>query len=405
MPHGYCFLWDPRMVWLHAISDGLITFSYYLIPLALVYLVRRRRDLPFGRMFAMFGLFVMGCGTTHLMEIWNIWHASHLTAGIIKAASAAVSLMTAISLVPLVPQAIKLPSPAQLKQMNCELREQAEGRQRAIVRLTKTLEAQEKTMAELDDHRCSIEELELARAALAESRGRLDAIIHSAMDAIVTMDASQRIVLFNAAAEKMFGYSSEKAIGQSIDILLPERFRQTHRDHVRRFGESGITNRTMGSNQALRARRSNGQEFQIEPRSQRPSPEGRSCLRSSCATSEPGNGSTFTFTLPVYSLAKLLEPVVIYENRLLPSFVLVRVDLTPKSNPPLGNWKETWQQCLEILRRCAYLDKDVVLPPMGTSGVSETFFVPKDLSIARFGRVVVSMRQPLLLCANKRGIV
>ena len=60
MPHGYCFLWDPRIVWLHVISDGLITLSYYTIPLALVYLVRRRRDLPFGWIFVMFGLFVLG---------------------------------------------------------------------------------------------------------------------------------------------------------------------------------------------------------------------------------------------------------------------------------------------------------------------------------------------------------
>ncbi len=61
-PHGYCYLWDPKIVWLHAVSDGLIAFAYYLIPLMLIYFVRRRRNLPFHWMFFMFGLFIFGCG-------------------------------------------------------------------------------------------------------------------------------------------------------------------------------------------------------------------------------------------------------------------------------------------------------------------------------------------------------
>src|SRR6202167_4049787 len=81
--------------------------------------------------------------------------------------------------------------------------------------------------------------------------------------------------------------------------------------------------------------------------------------------SEPGQGSTFTFTLPIYSLAKLLTPVIIHKDRLRAAFVLVRVDLTPFSAALRGNWKQTWQQSLEILQRCIYLDKDLVLPPMG----------------------------------------
>ena len=92
-------------------------------------------------------------------------------------------------------------------------------------------------------------------------------------------------------------------------------------------------------------------------------------------TSEPGHGSTFSFTVPIYSLVKLLRAVVVYEERMRPAFVLVRVDLAPVVNSARGNWKETWQRCLEILERCVYLDKDLVLPPMGTSGTSETFFV------------------------------
>jgi sigma-B regulation protein RsbU (phosphoserine phosphatase) len=112
-------------------------------------------------------------------------------------------------------------------------------------------------------------------------------------------------------------------------------------------------------------------------------------------TSEPGQGSTFTFTLPTYSLAKLLAPVVTYENRMRPSFVLLRIELTPLSNPPRGNWKETWQQCLEIVRRCVYLDKDLVLPPMGTSGAVETFYVVASTDLQRFGIMSTRIREQL----------
>jgi signal transduction histidine kinase len=112
-------------------------------------------------------------------------------------------------------------------------------------------------------------------------------------------------------------------------------------------------------------------------------------------SSEPGQGSTFTFTLPVYSLAKLLAPVITYQDRLRSSFVLVRVELTPLSNPPRGNWKETWQKCLEVVRRCVYLDKDLVLPPMGTSGAAETCFVVASTDLQRSGIMTTRIREQL----------
>ncbi|MCG3159090.1 MAG: Sensor histidine kinase RcsC [Acidobacteria bacterium] len=89
-------------------------------------------------------------------------------------------------------------------------------------------------------------------------------IIESAMDAIVTVDGAQRIVLFNAAAEKMFGCSAEEALGLPLDHFIPERFRHAHRRRIREFGQTQVTKRTMGSLGAVYGLRANGEEFPIE---------------------------------------------------------------------------------------------------------------------------------------------
>jgi len=265
MPHGYCYQWDPRIVWLHVISDGLITLSYYCIPLALVYLIRRRRDLPFNWIFWMFGLFILGCGTTHLMEIWTIWHASYLLAGIVKATTAAVSVVTAVMLVPLIPKAIALPSAEQLRGVNYELKLQVVERERAEQKLRENLAVRERTLTELADNKSAVEDLQQAQAAVREGQDRLNAIIQSAMDAILTIDEERRIVLFNAAAEKMFGCAADQALGGPVERFIPERFRGAHTSHIRRFSETGTTSRAMGTlGAAVWGRRANGEEFPLE---------------------------------------------------------------------------------------------------------------------------------------------
>ena len=101
-------------------------------------------------------------------------------------------------------------------------------------------------------------------SALRESKQRLTGIIASAMDAIITVDAQQRIVMFNAAAEKMFRCSESEVQGQPIEHFIPDRFRSAHREHIRRFTETGGTSRAMGSLGELWALRADGEEFQIE---------------------------------------------------------------------------------------------------------------------------------------------
>ena len=101
-------------------------------------------------------------------------------------------------------------------------------------------------------------------ATLADTKARYGAIIESAMDAVITVDEAQRIVLFNHAAEIMFGTSRAQAIGGSLDRFLPERFRASHAAHIAAFGTAGVTNRRMGHNTVLAALRADGTEFPIE---------------------------------------------------------------------------------------------------------------------------------------------
>ena len=89
-------------------------------------------------------------------------------------------------------------------------------------------------------------------------------VINSAMDAIVSIDHDQKIVLFNAAAELMFRCSAEQALGQPVDILIPERFRSGHGEHIEDFGKTGVTSRSMRSLGELSGRRFDGEEFPIE---------------------------------------------------------------------------------------------------------------------------------------------
>jgi len=101
-------------------------------------------------------------------------------------------------------------------------------------------------------------------AALRAGDERLSRIIDSAMDAIITVDEQQRITLFNPAAEKMFKCPVSDAIGMPLERFLPARFRTSHAEHMRSFGQNPVTRRTMGGFSPLSGLRTNGQEFPIE---------------------------------------------------------------------------------------------------------------------------------------------
>lgn len=188
MPHGYCLSWQPRLMLLHIVSDAVTALAYATIPLMLIKLVRQRKDLQFGWMFMLFGVFILACGATHAMSLWTLWHPDYLAAGLMKAVTAVASVGTAMVLWPLIPKAVALPGPAQWEAVNQDLRNQVAERDRAeqeVRRLNAELEqrVQQRTAELLDANqrleglhaeleqrvRDRTRELEQAQAALVAS--------------------------------------------------------------------------------------------------------------------------------------------------------------------------------------------------------------------------------------------
>jgi PAS domain S-box-containing protein len=202
MPHGYCYLWDPGIVWLHVISDSVIALSYYAIPIILIYFIRKHRDLPFNHIFWMFGGFILACGSTHLMEIWNIWHGSYLLAGVLKAGTASLSAVTAVTLISLAPKALALPG---LQVINGELQAEILERKRS-----ETTRAQ--ALKELADQKFALDQHAI----------------------VATTDVQGTITYVNEKFCAISQYSRQELIGQNHRILnsghhAKEFFQQMYR--------------------------------------------------------------------------------------------------------------------------------------------------------------------------------
>ncbi len=217
MPHGYCFLWTPLLLWTYVISDFIIAASYFSIPFALWYFVRRRRDLPYAWMFSMFGAFVLACGSTHLFAVWNIWHADYWADAGLKTLTAIVSAATAILFWPIIPKALTIPSREQLESANRELRSQVGHREQAEAALRAANETLERRVAE------RTAELEKANKSLRENEQRLAGILNSQDTFICRMDAQYRMTYMNEA----FAHAYETRIG---DVA----FTNIHPDDVER---------------------------------------------------------------------------------------------------------------------------------------------------------------------------
>lgn len=202
MPHGHCYLWNPELVWLHVISDGLTALAYISIPFTLIYFARKRKDIPFNWMFLCFGLFIIACGATHLMEIWTLWTPTYWLSGLFKAITAAASVPTALLLMRLVPRALSMPTPEQLRHANEELaRTHADLELRVRERTAELTQKNEELARE-------IVERKRIEAALIASEARFRSLSAAGIIGILTVDLDGLIVDANDALLDMIGYTT-----------------------------------------------------------------------------------------------------------------------------------------------------------------------------------------------------
>lgn len=168
MPHGACFLWLPSILWLHAISDAIIALSYFTIPFALLYFIKKRTDLAFPLVFILFGAFILLCGITHIIGIWTIWQPAYWIYGFVKLATAFVSIVTALIVWRLMPVLLELPSPSAYKAGEIFIR----------------------------------------------------AIFNATPDPMIISNAQGVITMVNQKAENFLGYAANELIGKQVETVI-----------------------------------------------------------------------------------------------------------------------------------------------------------------------------------------
>ncbi|OAH98208.1 PAS domain S-box protein [Methylomonas methanica] len=215
MPHGYCLSWSPGLLWTFVISDGLIFLSYFLLPVALGYFARHRQDFPYVRVLWLFVVFILACGTTHLMDVVVIWEPLYGLDAFAKVVTAMVSVVTVAVLIPLIPKALQLPSPAQLRAANEQLQQEVAERER----VEQALKAANV----------------LLEQGLVAERTQLAALVNSSDDAIIGKNLEGIVTSWNGAAERIFGYSAAEIIGQPITLLFPSELLASEAELLQRI--------------------------------------------------------------------------------------------------------------------------------------------------------------------------
>ena len=215
MPHGYCFLWTPELLWAYVLSDGIIVVAYFSIPFCLWYFAKKRPDVPFRPAFLVFGLFVMACGTTHLFAILNIWYALYWPDAVITMVTAAVSLFAAVMAWRLMPQALAMPSHSQLESANRELHAENARRREAEADLRKANALLERRTSELEAANRELDSFAYAvshdlRAPLRALSGFSQALVEDHGD---RLDGEARVYLGQIA-------KSSDHMGQLVEGLL-----------------------------------------------------------------------------------------------------------------------------------------------------------------------------------------
>ncbi len=220
MPRWHCGHWTEGHGWLHIVSDLAIWGAYLAIPCVLLYFASRRPDLPFRKIFWLFGAFILACGTTHLMEAVLFWWPTYRLAGVLKLLTAVISWATVLALFPIAPQVLALRSPNELERevaerkkaeakllaMQSELERRVAERTEQLVRLNTTLQSEIVV-------RQNVEQV------LEEEREWFEVTLASIGDAVIVTDNFGHITFLNRMARELTG-STDKLRDQPLQDVF-----------------------------------------------------------------------------------------------------------------------------------------------------------------------------------------
>ena len=235
MPHGNCYLWQTPLVWLHVTGDFLIAIAYFSIPTMLIYFIFKRRDVPFLGIFALFGAFIILCGTGHLLEIWTLWHSAYWLSGIEKAATALVSCFTAGQMITLLPQFLSLKTPQELEAINSKLQSEIAVRQDAELALRCAyddleIKVEERTVQLRETNNClemEIRDRQQAELKLRSVTERLQYLLATTPAVIFSckLGGNYDVTFVSENIISMMGYEAREFVDGSLDwhsIIHPE---------------------------------------------------------------------------------------------------------------------------------------------------------------------------------------
>lgn len=232
MPHGHCYLWDPKLIWLHVVSDVLIGAAFLAIAFTLAGLVyHSRRQLPFHWMILAFGVFIVACGSTHLVEAWTVWYPHYWFAGSVKVITAIASVATAVLLPSLVSRVGALLQAARhAHSQRVELENEVTQRRAADEELRKFHAGLEQRVRE-------------RTSALSQANSALElyeTLFKNAAWGIAIIDSVRNLIqLANPAFARMHGYAPEEMIGLAmLQTIAPGR-REEYREIPARIVASG----------------------------------------------------------------------------------------------------------------------------------------------------------------------
>jgi len=238
LPHRYCYLAQPDLIWTNVIMDGLIAASYVVIFACLFWIVAQLRSTPQTRtylwVFVAFGVFIIACASTHFMEVVTIWWPVYRLSVAFKLACAMASVATAVLFTHAAPKITA-----------------------GIRQFLETLSQSQR------DHAADVMERVKVQGQVKNTEARLQAILDGVLDSIVTIDANGIIVSLNPAVAKTFGYESRELVGRNVKMLMPEPNRSSHDDYLARYQSTGMT-KAIGVGRELEGLTKTGQVFPME---------------------------------------------------------------------------------------------------------------------------------------------